>query len=240
MSKFLLIHGAWQGQWVWEAVATGLRMHGHQVETMDLPGSGNSTLPLASVTLDSYAEGITERLSAMGGDVMLVGHSMGGMAISAAAERAPTLLQRLIYLCAFLPEQGDSIASLNALLDDHDTPDMVLVEQSRASQLTPDAIASTFMHDCDAALIDWASPQFRPQALSPITTPVSLSATHFGVVPRDYICCLQDQAIDIQLQRKMLERSPCQRIVKLNSSHSPFFSQPWELTQCLHRLAATP
>lgn len=79
--KYILIHGAWQGEWTWLSVAEKLRSEGKEVLTFDLPGSGQDlTLP-GNVTLEGYAETIISRASkfSTAGDITLVGHSMGGL-----------------------------------------------------------------------------------------------------------------------------------------------------------------
>jgi pimeloyl-ACP methyl ester carboxylesterase len=90
MANFLLIHGAWQGKWVWPAVAAELTMRGHEVHSIDLPGSGADDTPLEQVSLAMYAEAIARAVKAIGKRVTLVGHSMGGIAVTAAADRWPT------------------------------------------------------------------------------------------------------------------------------------------------------
>ena len=96
---------------MWGDVPRLLAARGHMVEAVDLPGHGQSGVPPEKVTLADYGSALAERL-ATGEPAVLVGHSMGGMAISAAAERVPGQVTRLVYLAAFLPRDGDSLLSL--------------------------------------------------------------------------------------------------------------------------------
>ena len=78
MARIVLVHGAFAGAWCWEPVLPGLRAAGHDVEAIDLPGSGEDTTPVAEVSLDAYATRVCEVLAG-GRPAVLVGHSMGGM-----------------------------------------------------------------------------------------------------------------------------------------------------------------
>jgi pimeloyl-ACP methyl ester carboxylesterase len=112
---FVLVHGAWHGGWCYREVAELLRARGHQVFTPTLTGLGErSHLRNAPVNLSTHIEDIAnvilwEDLS----DVVLVGHSYGGMVVTGVADRMPERISRLVYLDAFVPEaDGDSMNSL--------------------------------------------------------------------------------------------------------------------------------
>jgi len=237
MAHFVLVHGAWQGAWVWETVTAGLRMHGHAVTVVELPGSGSDSTPAQEVSLQSYAERISQAVLNAPGPVHLVGHSMGGVAISAAAETAYGNIARLIYLCAFLPVDGDSLMGLTGLLPSEHPAPLQVDDQQLTARFDPAAVPVAFLHDADQPVATWAAPQFKPQALAPLATPVHLSAEAYGRVPRDYIVCLQDRAIAPPLQRLMIERAGCETVHELDAGHCPFLSMPWEVVQLLNRIA---
>ncbi|MGO0788404.1 alpha/beta fold hydrolase [Herbaspirillum seropedicae] len=240
MANFLLIHGAWQGKWVWPAVSAELTMRGHEVHSIDLPGSGADTTPLDQVTLSLYADAIVKAIKAIGKRVTLVGHSMGGIAVTAAAEQAADCLARIIYLCAYVPVNGDSLSSLSDLAPARQPPPVALAHDALAalaSDTQPSARVETFMQDAPYAVAHWAAPQFRAQAMAPMTTPVQVSEQAYGKLPKSYIVCTRDRAIDPVLQRVMAARSGCSRIKELASDHSPFLSRPTETAEMLHRMA---
>jgi pimeloyl-ACP methyl ester carboxylesterase len=106
MARMVLVHGAWGGAWIWEKVVEPLEALGHKVETLDLPGAGDDHTPLEEINLDLYAERICEVLGTSPEQAVLVGHSMGGMAVTQAASRCPGRVASLIYLAAFLPGGG--------------------------------------------------------------------------------------------------------------------------------------
>ena len=111
MSTYLLSHGAWQGAWCWRKVIPLLEANGHTVLAPDLPGHGDDTTPPATVTLKSYADHICQIAGAQSEPVILVGHSMGGVAITQAAEDCSKQIGALVYMCAYLPRNGDSLTT---------------------------------------------------------------------------------------------------------------------------------
>lgn len=112
MSTFVLVHGAWAGGWCWEKGVPLLEQAGHQVQVFDLPAHDQDTTPLREISLAAYTKRVCEILDAQAEPVMLVGHSMGGIVITQAAEERPEKIQMLVYLSAFLPQNGESLFQL--------------------------------------------------------------------------------------------------------------------------------
>jgi pimeloyl-ACP methyl ester carboxylesterase len=114
MHTFVLIHGGWHGAWCWSRVTRLLRKAGHDVFTPTLTGlADRSHLLTDSVGLKTHVDDVVnvlqwEDLS----DVVLVGHSYGGIVISEVAERATAALRTIVFLDAFLPENGQSLAEI--------------------------------------------------------------------------------------------------------------------------------
>jgi pimeloyl-ACP methyl ester carboxylesterase len=112
MSTFVLVHGAWHGGWCYKRVAQQLRKAGHEVYTPTLTGLGErSHLMSRAVNLVTHVQDIVnvfrwEELS----DVVLCGHSYGGMVISGVADEVPEKIRALVYLDAFVPENGQALA----------------------------------------------------------------------------------------------------------------------------------
>ena len=110
---FVLVHGAWHGGWCYRETAVALRAAGHTVFTPTLTGLGErSHLNRENITLETHIRDIcgcieAEELS----DVILCGHSYGGLVITGVADRMASRIQRLVYLDAFVPEHGQSLIS---------------------------------------------------------------------------------------------------------------------------------
>ncbi len=109
MATFVLVHGAWHGGWCWKKVTPLLRAAGHQVFTPTLTGLGERAhLLTPTIDLDTHIQDITGLLEYDDlREVILVGHSYGGMVIAGVAERASDRLQHLVYLDAFFPMDDD-------------------------------------------------------------------------------------------------------------------------------------
>lgn len=114
MTNFVLVHGGWHGGWCWRKVARRLRDQGHDVFTPTLTGLGErSHLLTADVNLDTQIRDVVNVIDYEDLDrVVLVGHSFGGMVISGVADRMAARVAALVYLDAFVPEDGDSLLAI--------------------------------------------------------------------------------------------------------------------------------
>ncbi|QWG63213.1 alpha/beta fold hydrolase [Bacillus mycoides] len=235
MSTYVLVHGAWQGEWAWDLVKPQLEAFGHTVITLDLPGSGKDTTPSQNITLDSYVNAVTATIDQQNEKVILVGHSMGGIVITQTAELIPNKIDKLVYLCAFLPQNGESLGSK---LDGEAGPQFSINENDMTAELIPELIEQTFLNATEDGSIKGASfNQMRPQPLGPFQKELKISEENFGTVNRIYIETTLDRAIPIGFQRRMNTETTCTKIITLEADHSPFFSKTTELVNCLNELS---
>jgi len=241
MARILLVHGAFGRAANWDRVAPGLRAAGHDVEAIDLPGQGEDPTPVAEATLDRYAARVCEAL-ASGPPAVLVGHSMGGMVITQAAARCPELVDRLVYVTAFLPSDGESLIDLTQRPEatgDAVQAGLVVEGDPPVATMPPDAAREGLMHCCDDEAAAWAGSLRGPQPVAPFTHPVRIDRSEaFAGLPRAYVMCLQDRAIKPALQRLMLERAGCDPVLEIDTDHCVWASRPAELVAALDRLAA--
>src|SRR5260221_11064933 len=98
----MLVHGAWQGAWAWETIVPRLKAAGHDAIPVDLPGNGRDKTPPEEVDLGHYAAHVAGIIDASSGPIVLVGHSMGGTAVTQACELRPGRVALPIYLPTFL------------------------------------------------------------------------------------------------------------------------------------------
>ncbi|MFD6510511.1 alpha/beta fold hydrolase [Bacillus sp. NPDC060175] len=235
MSTYVLVHGAWQGEWAWELVKPQLEALGHTVITLDLPGSGKDMTPSQNVTLDSYVDAVTDAIHQQNKNVILVGHSMGGIVITQTAEYIPNKIDKLVYLCAFLPQNGESLGSK---LNGETGPQFSINENDLTAELIPRVIEQTFLNATEDEAIKEASfKQMRPQPLGPFQQELKISEESFGTIDRIYIETTLDRAIPIDFQRRMNTETPCTKIITLEADHSPFFSKTTELVNYLNELS---
>lgn len=230
MASYVLVHGAWHGAWCWDKVVPLLEAEGHAVAAVDLPGHGANPSDVAGMTLDAYGRAVAGAVEAAGEDAVLVGHSMGGMAITQAAEYVPERLAALVYVCAFLPGPGDSLMTLA----DNDPeaqviPNLQVDEAAGLCEVAEEARLTCFYEECAPADAAAASARLGPESLAAFAAPAEITDEGAGSVRRIYVECLRDRAISIAKQREMHGARPCERVEAIDTDHSPFLSRPDEL-----------
>jgi pimeloyl-ACP methyl ester carboxylesterase len=242
MPRIVLVHGAFAGAWCWEPVLPGLRDAGHEVLAIDLPGSGEDQTPVAEVSLDAYAERVCQAL-AEGEPAVLVGHSMGGMAVTQAAARCPEQVTKLVYLAAFAPGEGqslDDLVSYPEAADDQVQANLIVEGEPPVGRLDAEGAEKALYNRCTPEQLRWAVEHLGPQAVAPFVDPVGFPSdrrAEFDALPRAYIVCLQDQAIPPPMQRRMLSDAGCDRVLELDTDHSAWISRTDELVRALDELA---
>lgn len=231
-APLLLVHGAWGNAGSWGALPAQLRTRGFRVNAIDLPGHGADPTPPEGVTLHDYGLRIVDALQ--GRDpAIVVGHSMGGMAISAAAELAPERFRALIYLCAFLPRDGDSLIALKSREEATIGAAVRAAEIPGTTRLDADVALPFLCQDADEDAQARVRTNLGLQPNAPQTDTVRLSANRFGGVPRVYIRCTKDRTITPELQQAMAQETPCEHILTLPSGHLPQISVPGLLAEML-------
>jgi pimeloyl-ACP methyl ester carboxylesterase len=221
MSVFGLVHGAWHGAWMWERLAPELEVRGHHPVAVELPGDD------VDKGLGSYAQAVADALGDAD-DVVLVGHSLGGLTVPLVPALRP--VTRIVLVAALVPRPGQS------LIDQLRGEDRGILLPGNAGRSTDDdkrtawtdaAIAiDTLYHDARPVDAAAAFARLRPQAARPQVEPTPLST--WPDVPTEYVVCAQDRMVDPDYQR----RQPFTQRV-LASGHSPMISQPSELARLL-------
>lgn len=187
-SPFVLVHGAWHGGWSWKKLRPLLERAGHPVFTPTLTGLGERRhLSAPAVGLDTHIQDILNLLEFEDlGDVVLVGHSYAGMVITGVAAAAPDRIGRLVYLDAFLPEDGKS-------LNDY-VPAMV-AGYGRSVAADGDgwrlpftgALSLELLGITDAADIAWMEPRMTDQPYRTFVEPVRAPAAALRHLDRVYV-----------------------------------------------------
>jgi pimeloyl-ACP methyl ester carboxylesterase len=272
---FVLIHGAWHNHSAWERVAPILKANGFGVLTLDLPGAGVNTIaptalglrpfdpaafaaersPIAGVTQEQRTQAVValvrEAASLSNGQVILVGHSAGGMTISAVAEQGPNLLLAVVYLAGFMVPNGMSLLAMlqhdalsAALAPGLFVGDPAAIGATRINVGSTDPayrslLKAAFYGDVSETEFDRAVSQLHcDESNAGAVAPSQITPGRFGTVPRHYIRCTQDRAIPLTGQDHMIAAVDGALGGKttthtLESSHSPFLSQPASLAKIL-------
>jgi pimeloyl-ACP methyl ester carboxylesterase len=221
MATFVLVHGGWDGGWCWKEVEPYLRAAGHEVLRPSLTGCGDRVhLRHPGVTLDTHVQDIVSLLAYEGGGAaVLVGWSYGGMVITGVAERAPERLAHLVYLDAFVPQDGQALFDL---LD----PDFraELEAQARAGGdgwRVPPAVDP---------------PDGRPRTdllLPPCRQPLALTNPAAARLPRTYIQCTADVFLAHFPEAAARARQAGWRVRELPAGHTALWTMPKETADML-------
>jgi pimeloyl-ACP methyl ester carboxylesterase len=221
-STVVLVHGGWHGSWCWARVVPLLERRGLSVHAVDLPSIDADPDDRSALSGDAAA--VVALLDDLREPALLCGHSYGGMVITQAAAGREDVAQ-LVYLCAFMPDEGESLLSIVG-----ERPPWIVAHDDGRWLPDLEQAAATFYADCDAEIQRASIARLRPMPTAPIEEPVS-SAPWRGI-PSTYIVCTQDVAIPVEWQRERFAPR-ADEVVELEASHSPFFSHPSALANLL-------
>lgn len=184
MSKtFVLVHGAWHGGWCWRRVSDLLEGKGHKVFAPTLTGLGErSHLMQAGINVSTHVTDVVnvlkwERLY----DVVLCGHSYGGFVVSGVAEQAADRIGSIVFLDAFVPQNGESMASITSQA----VRDSLKLAGERGEIGVPPRPAKAFLvNDTDQ---DWVDSLTGPQPIETMTEPVTITGARDRIGKKSYI-----------------------------------------------------
>jgi len=233
MATFLVAHGAWSAGWAWKKMRPLLRARGHEIHTPTHTGLGERAhLAAPGIDLETHVADILGVLEFEDlANVMLIGHSYGGMVATGVADRARTRIAKLIYLDAHAPGDGESLFDLN--------PDRrsAMVEAAKKSGDGWKMPANPMPPDTPAADQAWAMPRRMPQPLKTFEQKLRL---HHGelTLPRHYIYCQRCRPDDGF--RKFYERAKREGwgYDEIDASHNPHITAPEVLAGLLDGIAA--
>jgi pimeloyl-ACP methyl ester carboxylesterase len=236
MTTFILVHGGMHGSWCWEPVLEPLRAAGHGVKAIDLPGRPGGPV-VATIDIASYVDVVTDAVDRANEPVVLVVHSLGGVAGMLTAESRPQAISRLVFINSLLPRDGEG--AFQTLIEGG--PGCVLLREgalipaddgTTISVDSPETLIDAFYNRCDPAVAKQAASQVCPEPLPPLLETVSVTAARFGSVPKTYIGAKDDHVLPWALQQRMSDTYSAQ-FVELDGDHSPFLSATDDLLTVL-------
>jgi pimeloyl-ACP methyl ester carboxylesterase len=233
MGTIVVVHGAWGGAWAWRKMREPLRKLGHELFGPTLTGLGDRAhllTPQAGLGMhiaDVVAAIEFEDLA----DIMLVGHSYGGMVATGVANRLPGRIANLVYLDAFVPRDGECV---------YDLLPPAMVEQTKQRiaddgwRLMPSPLPADTAEDDRK----WMEKRRLPQAILTHAERISLDPAA-AVPPRSYIYCTRTGPHDVFGPfARQAKSDPSWRYYEIDASHGPHVTAPAELTALLDRIAA--
>jgi pimeloyl-ACP methyl ester carboxylesterase len=238
VSTYVLVHGAWMGAWVWDGVAQGLRSAGATVQVLELPAHGSDEAPLSAATLATYVAKVRAAIESAHGKVILVGHSMAGMVVTQAAEDLAERIDKVVYLAAYLPQNGQTLLDLATTDAESQVGKVLKVDEQRGVVDVPvDQLGDCFVADGAPAAAAALRARYRPEPLAGFVAPVKTTEARWGSVAKVYFYTEHDRAVSYALQRRMTDGVKLDGTQVFASSHSPFLSQPDQLVAALARFA---
>jgi pimeloyl-ACP methyl ester carboxylesterase len=224
---YVLVHGAWMGAWAWDDVAPALRAQGATVTVVELPGHGADMTPTSDDTLQAYVNEVTAAVDASSTPVILVGHSMGGVVVTQVAENRPDRVEKLVYLAAYVPADGQSLFALGQTdADSHVGKDAVVDQTAGLMDIPMADLQDVFLADGTPEEVAKLTMHYRPEPLAPLVTPVHTTAANWGRVPKAYFYTQQDHAVSFTLQQRMTSGTAFVSTATFDTGHAPFMSEP--------------
>jgi pimeloyl-ACP methyl ester carboxylesterase len=227
--NFVLVHGGWHGGWCWRRVADRLRQRGHVVFTPTLTGLGDrSHLLDNNVGLDTHVRDIVNLLQWEDlDDVVLVGHSYAGCVISAVAEHSAAAIGSIVFLDAFLPENGEALVDMASQLmrDAIDT-----VRNRGETRMAPVLSAYFKLNETDRA---WVDAKCTPQPIRTFTDKVTLSGARERIARKVYIRATGYPSAPYDAALARTRADPSWNTLEIPCGHDAMIDMPERLVEIL-------
>ena len=226
MANFVLVHGAWHGGWCWRFVRPLLK--GHEVFTPSLTGLGDRKhLARPDIDLETHIADVVALLEMEDlRDVILVGHSYGGMVVTGAADRAHERIRRLVYLDAFVPENGKCLL-------DYVVPERAArmrEEGEKAGSVTPPPLALWGVTKPEH--IDFIRPREARHPFGTMVQKIAL-AGNTGRLPKTFIYCSSPATGSFDQFATKYRAAPGWRFHELATGHDAMILMPERVAELL-------
>jgi pimeloyl-ACP methyl ester carboxylesterase len=238
MATYVLVHGGAHGGWCYGKLSPLLRAAGHDVVAPTLTGVGERAhLVSPAVDLDLHIADLLAVLQYEDlRDAIVVGHSYGGMVITGAADRARERIGQLVYLDGALPQDGESLASMNPIMMEPAYAAMRVVDGVELV-LFPDPDADSYYGVTDPTDVAWMRTRLTPHPWKTFAQPLTLrDPVAVGAIPRTNINCTET------LSRRPPERQAraldADNVWEIDTGHDLMITEPAQVAEMLLRLAA--
>ncbi|XP_049409892.1 methylesterase 17 [Solanum stenotomum] len=250
---FVLIHGISGGGWCWYKIKSLMEISGYKVTCLDLKGAGiHPHDPTTIISFDDYNQPLINFLSSLpqNEQVILVGHSAGGLSVTDATHKFPKKVRMAVYIGAtmlrngFVTEQDvkDGIPDLSDFGEAIDVYDMCFglgPEQPPTSAVIKTSLQRKIIYQMspleDSTL---AAMLLRPGPIQALASARFKEGEGAEEVPRIYIRTAYDRVVKPEQQDEMIKKWPPKNVYTLETDHSPFFSAPLLLFGMLIKAAS--
>ena len=236
----LLIHGAWQGAWVWESQLAALEAAGWRPVALDLPGNGVDGRAPGDVRFEDHVAHAAAALEAAEGPVAVIAHSGGGVLATQLAEDHPERIAQVIYVCGMMLPSGVTFPDFVAPFVEVDPAAIGitarLTQVPGGTSVPPEAAREIFYHDAAPDAAAAAAARLTPQGDDVRAPRVRFTEARAGRVPRGYIRCGADRSVLPAVQDAMCAARPGARRVLLPCGHAPMLAAPDALSAAIAEL----
>jgi pimeloyl-ACP methyl ester carboxylesterase len=220
--RVVFVHGACvkDGSWWWHLAGELLAERSVASEAPALPSCGETGEPIGArgPGLAADVASVRQVLSASDEPTVVVAHSYGGI-VTAEAAAGIEAVRHLLLVASYLPEVGQSLSSFGG---EEPAPFLEIDPEGGTFTVRPEALAETFLQDCDPQIQREATDKTARQSLAVLEQPVQSAA--WQQIPSTYLVCAEDQGTPADLQREFAGRAGS--VVELETGHHPFLSQP--------------
>jgi pimeloyl-ACP methyl ester carboxylesterase len=235
VTTFVVAHGAWSSAWAWKKMRPLLRAAGHELWTPSYTGLGERAhLANPAVDLDTHIKDVTAVLEIEDlRDIVLIGHSYGGMVATGVADRAHGRVAQVVYLDAFVPRDGQCLLDLQPA-EVRERMRTLARSSGDGWRIPPNPMPP----DTPEADQAWAAPRRMPQPLKTFETPLRLTSSD-QPQPRSYIYCQRSGPGDVFRQfAERAQRESGWRYYEIDASHNPHITAPQALLALLQKIVA--
>ncbi len=233
---YVLVHGAWHGGWCWREVVDALRAMGHRVSAPTQTGVGERKHLLSkNITLDTFAADVINHIEAEELDnVILVGHSLGGVSITCAADKIPGRIRHMVYLDSYILQNNQSVFDILP-------PEVVaarrkLVAEEGNNTFIPPPSPAAFGIPDEHRLADWVRRRLTPHPVSTYETPMRIEGPVGNNRPCTYIVCTNPCYGPLEATREWAKRQQGWSLQEIATAHDAMVTAPEELARMLAQI----
>lgn len=233
---YVLVHGAWADESAWGFVRNDLAKNAHVI-VVNLPAHGADNTYGVGIGLKDYVKTVSDAINKVNSKVILVGHSMAGVVISQVAENMPNKIDKLIYVSAYIPKNGEDVSSItNKFLNNKPIEAFEFNKDYTLVSIKKDVIANVVCADCPVFMKDALVKYHRAEPVKGLNDKVKLTS-NFNTVPKYYISTKNDYAVPYALQQQMIKSNgTVKKVFELETSHLPFVVKPQEFLSILSQI----
>lgn len=235
--RLILIHGAWAGPWVWDALIRELAQHGLHADALALPGDGTHRIAPEDAVEADFLNCIADAIESASGRVALVGHSGGGMLVTAGAEAFPERVSHGIWIAGMLIPDGRSFDDIQTDIMGQGTrfgitPHIAHSADKRTTTVPQDMAVRYFFHDAPDSIARAAAARLTPQPNSGHRIRTQ-TGPRFAALPKLYIHAQEDRSVIPAAQTAMSKSTTNVTVQPIRSGHVPQLTRPARVSRIM-------